>query len=263
MNLGGLHLHQVVVEIRYPATYRGFDHAGELVDQILQAMPNWELAQANPSAFDLSRPAYGLSAHVATNVARVTQTQTEEYFNLEDGKRFFDDYLNILAPVLTVYRVKEFSRIGYRRMLNYGTATPEAALEEWRSLPFVKLDLPDGAPDEYQAGAVAFNLQVSDDLRLLLQASNIEVDANMAGTQLSWSHKKVYRLPSSQRRAGLDALMMAEKKLQFLPRHGLQMDLDWSREDWENAQPEDIAKFVALCDKKRDELLPLLLEKRR
>ena len=263
MNLSALKWRQVVIEVRYPTTYRAFDHAGELVDQITQAMTNWELNQATPTALELIRPAYGLSAFIGVDTARVTQVQTDEYFDLEDVKHFKADYSGIIGPAMNIYRVTELARIGYRAMHSYALSSEGEASAAWTALPFFKLDLPVGAPAESKPGAVVLNLQADGDIGLRFEVSNLAVEVGIGARKIDWAHQKIYKLPSAQRKAKFDVMRMAERKFSFLPRFGLEVDMDWFREDWPSVKPEDVDKFIAGCDARREKLLPLLLGDRK
>ncbi|MCY3020678.1 MAG: hypothetical protein NTW87_16800 [Planctomycetota bacterium] len=265
MNLNALKWRQAVIEVRYPTTYRAFDHAGELADQIIQAMPNWEMKQATPNALELVRPMYGLSAFVGVDTVRVAQVQTDEYYDLEELKHFTADYLGIVGAALSIYRVNEFTRIGYRTMHNYALGTQDEATRAWAELPFFKVTLPKEAPEESKPGAVVLNLRVGDDLGLRFEVSNLAVEVGLGGRQIDWTHRKIYRLPSEQqqRKAEFDAMKMAERKFKFLPKFGLEVDLDWFREDWAKAKPEDVGKFITECDAQRAKLIPLLLGVRK
>jgi hypothetical protein len=264
MRADQLRLHQVIVELRYPATYRCFDHAGEVADQILDAMPDWELTEASPTGLGFARLGRGIRATVGPQFARVAQVQSEDFFDLEEGDSFYTDYLGVLRPALALYRVSFLTRIGYRTMHTYPTSTPEAALDEWRALPFVKFNAPGDAPTDYKAGDVVLNLEVSSDLHLRFAVSNLEMEVSVGPTRIAWPEKMIYKLPPEKRKPALEALVAAEKKFAYLPQFGLQVDLDWSRRDFPALRPDDeVARFVDDCRCRRGKILGSFLGARR
>jgi len=259
MDLHALKLHQAVLEVRYPPAYRAFDHAGEVAEQVTNVRPDWVLANAYPSGLTFTRNSLGLTAVIGLNATTITQLQSEDYFDLEDGKHFTSDYEEILAAAFSNYRVNEFLRVGYRTIFNFAAADKDHALTIWRQLPFVNFKLPENLSSHEKPGGVCLFLTIDDDLTLRFEVQNLDLEINVGGAKINWAKRRVYKLPAVQRKKQLEALVFAEKKYKHLPGFGLQIDLDWSREDILGAKVGDIKDFVTKCDSKRKEVLTALL----
>jgi hypothetical protein len=252
--------HQIVIEVRYPLTFRALDHAGEVADEIIGSMPNWVVTKVNPTEMELGRPAFGLSAQIGISASHVRQVQTIENFDLKDCKGFREDYAGILAPALSIYRVKEFSRIGFRNIFCCKAKDAEEALRMWKNLPFLELKIPESLGAQSKPGSVTVNLDIDQDLKLRFHVENIELEVGVDGMKINWSNKKIHQLPSEKRKDALDARRNAEKRMNMLPEFGLYVDLDWHREDLLNANIEDIKKFVESCDRRRNDVIERMME---
>lgn len=262
MDLQALKLHQAVIEVRYPSAYRAFDHAGEVAEQVTSARPDWVLTGANPASLTFARNSLGLTAVIGVNSTTITQVQSDDYFDLEDGKHFSSDYEEILSAAFENYRVNEFLRLGYRTIYNVALSDRDQALAEWNRLPFVKFKLPEKYASHDRPGGVALFLNIDDDTTLRFEVQNLDLEINVGGAKINWARKRVYKLPSEQRqrKKQLEALVFAERKYKHLPGFGLQIDLDWAREDVLGAKVSDVKEFVAKCDARRKEVLHGLLE---
>lgn len=260
MDLHDLKLHQVVLEVRYPPAYRAFDHAGEVAEQVTCFRPDWVMTNANPSGLTFVRNSLGLTAMIGLNSTTLTQVQGEDYFDLEDGKYFNSDFEEILTAAFSNYRVNEILRLGYRTIFNFAVADQEQALSAWRRLPFVNFKLPENLSSQEKPGGACLFLNIDDDTTLRFEVQNLDLEINVGGAKINWAKRRVYKLPSDQRKKQLEALVFAEKKYKHLPGFGLQIDLDWSREDILGAKASDVKDFITKCDARRKEILSALLE---
>ena len=250
-------LREKVIEVRYPLTCRAFDHSGELADSVLE-LPDWELTKANPAALEFSRPLHGLSATLGMQASRVALSQTEDAPDIKDGKEHREQFPLILGPALATYRVKEFKRIGYRTIYQLVFDSPDKVMAAWNSIPFFKVQLPAGAPKEVQPGIVRLQLDVGDGVMLFLTVEGAEIEVVVGATQINHTKGKISRLPvNRQSDPSRDAFKLQHRKLGFIPKHALRVDMDWFAEDWEEAKIDDVISFVDDCDQRQIDIFKL------
>lgn len=258
MDLSALILHQIVLEVRYPQTYRPFDHAGELAETILDQLPEWTLAKANPASLEFAQLLSSLSATIGMQSAQLTQVQSQDCYDLENGKAFYQALPFILAPALTIYRVSTFTRIGFRVISHIPFQSLEALMKTWDSIPLCKWSLPEGAPKQSIPGTVRLKFILEDNIDLTLAVEGADYNVLLGQTQISVRTQKIHRLAPDKRKDAMKLVLEAEKRFRFLPKYGLQLDLDWSMEDVNDAKPDECMKFIASCQKKESAILRTL-----
>ena len=248
MRIEDLSLHEVVIEVRFPNTFRVFDHAGEVAERIASNMPNWELTKANPVALEFARPAFGLQAIVAINHIRVNQVRTEGYPDIKGAEVFMSDFAKILTPALSIYSVHDFERIGYRRVYHYKERDAVNLMKVWDELPF-KITTPANLPAPSKPGSMVMYFKMENALSLRFALENIGLAATVGSRNIDLNTMRIAGLPKAHALdERLDVLRETKRRLQFLPRFGISVDLDWYREDVLSVAPEYVEKFIRECD---------------
>jgi|GEM_PF-6149935 len=261
MDIQALRLHQNVIEVRYPSSFRGFDHAGELTDRLLNLLPSWVLSNANPTELNFVDEKAGLSATIGINSSRVVQLRHAGLQSLNDDVQFRRDYLSVLTAVLSTYRVTELARIGYRRIYHYKEHDARNLLLAWQQLP-IYIVLPDSAPPISTPGDIVVNFDMSDGLFLRFGLQNLQWQGSVGHAVVDLTDSRIVTVPRDQRTRHQSILSAAERVSSYIPKHGLVLDLDWNREDIDFTGPDQLEAFIVECDQKEGQIKEMLRGRR-